>query len=195
LDLAARPGLSTGFKLDRLAQDPALCFELLDQAGVKYSRIELTGPEPECGLRDALTLDQSLTPYSGTLSMSCRLAASLYVWERHVVRPAAERLLGQPISRIETLGSYACRRVNGAREGRWSEHATGDAIDISGFRLADGARVMVEDEFGKDTAEGRFLEEVRTKACDLFSTTLSPDYNALHADHLHLDMGFFTICS
>ena len=31
------------------------------------------------------------------------------------------------------------------------------------------------------------LREVRDGACDLFATTLSPDYNAAHRDHLHLD--------
>ncbi|MDP1909506.1 MAG: extensin family protein, partial [Hyphomicrobium sp.] len=29
--------------------------------------------------------------------------------------------------------------------------------------------------------------DVRDGACRLFSTTLSPDYNAAHADHLHFD--------
>ncbi|TMJ11586.1 MAG: extensin family protein [Alphaproteobacteria bacterium] len=31
------------------------------------------------------------------------------------------------------------------------------------------------------------LRGVRDDACKLFSTTLSPDYNAAHCDHLHLD--------
>lgn len=195
LDLVARPGIATGLKLDRLKHDGAQCFDLLDEAGVEYTHLQQVGPLPECGLTDALRLEKSLTPYSSTLSMTCRLAASLNVWERHVVAPAAERYLGQRVTRIETMGSFSCRRVNGAREGRWSEHATGDAVDISGFRLADGTRVMVKDEFGKATSKGAFLKEVRDKACDLFSATLSPDYNKLHADHLHLDMGFYTVCS
>ncbi len=195
LDLVAKPGLATGYKLDRLASHPEQCFALLDAAGVKYTQLDRDGAQPECGLRNALTLDQSLMPYSSTLSMSCRLAASLHVWERHVVLPAAERELGQTVERIETMGSYSCRRVNNASEGRWSQHATGDAVDISGFRLADGTKIMVKDEFGKDTSKGRFLKEVRDKGCALFSTTLSPDYNKLHADHLHFDMGFASICS
>ena len=40
LDLATRPGIATGFKLDRLASSPPLCFGLLDKAGVKYTRVE-----------------------------------------------------------------------------------------------------------------------------------------------------------
>ncbi|RYY93754.1 MAG: hypothetical protein EON61_24580 [Alphaproteobacteria bacterium] len=76
LDLAAKPGLATGYKLDRLASNPDECFALLDAAGVKYTRVDREGKQPQCGLHNALTLDQSLTPYSSTLSMSCRLAAS-----------------------------------------------------------------------------------------------------------------------
>lgn len=195
LDLTLRPGMVTGFKLDALKSNKPACFALLDQAGVKYTRLDKTSANPACGVADGLTLDQSLTPYSGTLTMSCRLAATLYVWERHVVIPAAEEILGQKVTRIETLGSYSCRRVNSASTGRWSEHAKGEAVDIAGFTLEDGTRVMVEDAFTADSPEGRFLHRVRDQACGLFSATLSPDYNALHADHLHLDMGFSSVCS
>jgi hypothetical protein len=38
-------------------------------------------------------------------------------------------------------------------------------------------------------AKGAFLKDVRDGACPIFSTTLSPDYNDLHRDHLHLDRG------
>lgn len=195
IELSTPPGVFTGFKLDRLAQNPQGCFAALDKIGVAYTRVEREGPQPECHLRNALTLDQSLTPYSATLSMSCSLAAALYVWERHVVIPSAEKHLGSKVTRIETMGAYSCRRVNGAKTGSWSEHATGDAVDISGFTLADGRTILVKDSFGKATSEGRFLAQVRDRACNLFSATLSPDYNALHADHLHLDMGLYTICS
>jgi hypothetical protein len=194
LDLASEPGLATGFKLDRLAQHPQRCFDALDRVDVGYTRISREGAEPECAMENALTLGRSLVPYSATLSMSCPLAAAVYVWERHVVIPAAAEMLDEEITRIETFGSYSCRRVNGARTGRWSEHATGNALDISGFRLA-GRTITVEEHFGEPTAEGRFLEAVRNGACDLFSATLSPDYNAIHHDHLHLDMGLYTICS
>lgn len=195
LDLTLKPGLVTGFKLDSLKHDKPACFALLDEASVGYTRLDRPSENPECGIVDGLTLNQSLTPYSDTLTMSCRLAASLYMWERHVVIPAAEELLGQGVKRVETMGSYSCRRVNGASTGRWSEHAHGEAIDIAGFTLEDGSRVMVEDDFTANDKRGEFLRRVRDEACGLFSTTLSPDYNALHHNHLHLDMGFFAICS
>jgi hypothetical protein len=195
LDLATRPGIATGFKLDRLAQNKQKCFAALDRVGIAYTRVERKGDRAECLLEDALTLDQSLTPYSATLSMSCPLAAAVYVWERHVVIPAAEKYFGQKVSRIEAFGSYSCRRVNNEKTGRWSEHATGDAIDIAGFTLADGSTVMVEGDFNQNSVKGRFLHEVRDRGCDLFSATLSPDYNAAHHNHFHFDMGLYTICS
>ena len=195
LDLTIRPGIATGFKLDALGSNPPLCFALLDRAGVKYTHVDRQSDTPECGIANGLTLDQSLTPYSGTLTMSCRMAATLHLWERHVVMSAAEDILGQPIKRIETLGAYSCRRVNGANTGRWSEHAHGEAVDIAGFTLMDGTSVMVKDDFSANSREGQFLRRVRDKGCGLFSVVLSPDYNAQHADHLHFDMGSFAICS
>ena len=36
-------------------------------------------------------------------------------------------------------------------------------------------------------AEARFLRRIRDDACRIFGTTLSPDYNAVHYDHLHLE--------
>jgi hypothetical protein len=204
VELSREIGFATGFKLDRLSQDPRACFATLDRAGIQYTRLDKAqlikakldkdSSRPECKLDNALTLDRSLTPYSATLSMSCPLAATLYVWERHVVRPAAIKYFGQSVTRIETFGAYSCRRVNGEKTGKWSEHAHGNAVDISGFRLASGRVIMVEDDFGKNTREGRFLKEVRDKACGLFSTTLSPDYNKQHHNHLHFDMGVDTLC-
>ena len=36
--------------------------------------------------------------------------------------------------------------------------------------------------------------DVRDKACRSFGSVLSPDYNAAHADHLHLDMAPWMMC-
>lgn len=74
LDLTVRPGIVTGFNLDTLKHNKSRCFVLLDQAGVSYARLDKPDVNPECGIADGLTLDQSLTPYSTPITMSCRLA-------------------------------------------------------------------------------------------------------------------------
>lgn len=118
---------------------------------------------------------------------SCSLAAGLYLLERRVIQPAAERHFRTGVAAIDHAGSYSCRRLYGRSEGSYSEHATADAIDILGFRLEDGRRVSVLRDWDGDSAEARFLRDVRDGSCRFFSTVLSPDYNAAHADHLHLD--------
>ncbi len=109
------------------------------------------------------------------------------LWLEQAVQPAAERLFNQDVQTIEHYGAYSCRRLYGRDEGPWSEHATGNAVDISGFILADGTRVSVLGDWDGESAKAEFLRTVRDGACSGFSTVLSPDYNAAHADHFHFD--------
>jgi hypothetical protein len=127
--------------------------------------------------------------------MTCQLAAAVAVWRRGSVEPAARELLGSGVREIEHVGVYACRRIYNQREGRPSAHARAAAIDVIGFRLSDGRRVSVARDWSKDSPEGRFLHRVRDDACQVFGTTLSPDYNAAHATHLHLESGWMGLCA
>ncbi|MEX0759910.1 MAG: extensin family protein, partial [Tistlia sp.] len=122
------------------------------------------------------------------------LAAALQLWMREVVQPAARRYLDAEVARIGHLGSYACRRVYGRAAGRPSQHATANAIDIAGFRLADGRRVSVLGGWQGTPAEQAFLKDLHAGACSLFRGVLGPDYNAAHRDHFHLEMGPYGLC-
>jgi len=75
-----------------------------------------------------------------------------------------------------------------------SNHATASALDVVGFRLKGGGQVSVLRDYRDPGPKGAFLREVKTGSCRLFGTTLTPDYNAAHADHYHLDMGMWSIC-
>jgi hypothetical protein len=121
------------------------------------------------------------------LAASCPVAAGLALWEWHVVQPAALRHFGSRVASIDHFGSYSCRRLYGRSEGGWSEHATANAVDIAGFRLENGTRITVIGDWRGEGAKAAFLREVRDGACRLFATVLSPDYNAAHRDHFHLD--------
>ena len=192
LDLNHKPGLASHYKLTQLFRHPSACFNALDATGVLYTRLEDSPPGEACGKYNALTLDRSLTPYSATLSMTCVETAVLYSWERHVARPAAVEILGSPIRQIETYGSFSCRNIAGTD--RKSEHALGNAVDISGFWLEDGRRISVETHWKNGGKEGEFLEAVHDGGCKLFSVTLGPDYNKAHRDHFHFDIGDRRTC-
>ncbi|WP_253183247.1 extensin-like domain-containing protein [Sphingobium phenoxybenzoativorans] len=189
LDLAQPVGQFTGRKLAGLTAHPRTCQDLLAKAGVPFVAMK-PGGEGQCAYADAIrprTAEGAIALDPVDVAPSCPVVAALKLWEWHVVQPAAQRLFGQPVVRITHFGSYSCRRMYGRSSGDFSEHATADAIDISGFILADGRRISVVGDWAGDDPGGLFLRDVRDGACRLFSTVLSPDYNAAHRDHLHLD--------
>jgi hypothetical protein len=98
------------------------------------------------------------------------------------------------VSAIEHFGSYSCRNVYGRPEATRSRHATAEAWDVAGFVLVDGRRIRVARDWQSTKAEAAFLRESRDGACRFFDGVLSPDYNAAHHDHLHLDRGPYRMC-
>jgi hypothetical protein len=128
-----------------------------------------------------------------TPAVSCAMAAALLIWSRQVVEPAARRHLGVRPQTLRSLGSWNCRRVAGTRH--FSEHATANAIDIGGIGMAGSRRIGISADWDGDPHRTGFLHAIRDGGCRLFRTVLSPDYNAAHGDHLHLDMGPWRDCS
>lgn len=74
-----------------------------------------------------------------------------------------------------------------------SEHSTGNAFDISGFKLQSGTLISVRSDWNTGL-KSEFLHRVHDGLCDYFNLTLGPDYNADHKDHFHVDMGFVYGC-
>jgi len=190
LDLGETPGMFTGRKIAALTGDADRCRALLDRAGVRYTRLS-TVRSGQCGYADGVRLTSGGSRAVGFapagVGMACPVAAGLAMLEWSVLQPEAEKHFGTRVRTIEHFGSYSCRRMYGRSEGDWSEHSTADAFDVAGFVLADGTRISVVRDWKGEGAKAAFLHAVRDGACDLFATVLSPDYNAAHRDHLHLD--------
>ncbi|MDP9413557.1 MAG: extensin family protein [Pseudomonadota bacterium] len=191
LDLAQPVGAFTGRKLAELGGEGEKCQALLQRSGVRFNALPPRKSTSQCGYDDAVrfasggALDLAYRPRD--LATSCPVAAALALWEWHVVQPAAIEHFGHKVESIDHFGSFSCRRIYGRSEGSWSEHATANAVDVAGFRLEDGTRITLVGDWKDDGPRSRFLHDVRDGACKLFATVLSPDYNAAHRDHLHLD--------
>jgi hypothetical protein len=194
LDLSRPPGLATRAQFERAADDPQLCRAALTSAGVEFVG------EPDravggCTTENAVRVRDGVTRLSPPAPvMTCPVALAYVGWERHVVDPAARELLGAPVARIEHYGTYACRNVYGRAEGRRSQHAGANAVDIHTFALSNGRQVSVQPHYRLEDERGAFLRRVRDGACDWFHGTLGPDYNAAHRDHFHLDFGHYRLC-
>lgn len=194
-DLSSPPGPFFRMQIASLSKDGDACFALLREAGIEVDRLPDRRTEAGCGWEAAAQVSPGDLAYGRGFVAVCPLVAALAAFERHVVEPAAREHLGAGLARMDHLGSYACRNVYGRTAGRRSQHATANALDIAGFRLENGRTVTLDRDWGGSDEEARFLAAVRDGACDIFGGVLGPDYNAAHADHFHLDLGPYRICS
>lgn len=194
LDVRLEPNLLTPFKLSRLKDDPALCDLALGSSSLRFSRQADSDPSARCPLQNTLRIQGGDIALSSSFLASCPLAVAYALFDIHTLQPAAQAVFGQRVARIDHLGSFACRNVYNRANSRLSQHATANALDIAGFRLADGQRINLLKDWNDDGEKGRFLRLVRDGACKNFSTVLGPEYNAAHRDHFHLDMGLWQVC-
>ena len=102
--------------------------------------------------------------------------------------PAARYYLGAPVIQLKVAASYSCRPMNNVEGAHLSEHGHANAVDISGFVLADGRTVMVKTGWWGAFAERTFLRAAHRGACDTFTTVLGPSHDVNHRDHFHLDL-------
>ena len=114
----------------------------------------------------------------------CSLAESLAAM--------AAELAEAGVSDVSYLGIYGCRLVAGTSN--LSEHGRGRAFDLGAVRLSDGRTFTVLTDWEKGTEDpvtpaGQFLRQLAEELYEegIFNIILTPDYNAAHANHLHMD--------
>jgi len=76
-------------------------------------------------------------------TVTCAVASALSVWLSRTVQPHAKTLIGSPVVKLHNATSYSCRNRYGSVKAPLSEHALANALDISEFVFASGARVTV----------------------------------------------------
>jgi len=183
------------WQMRQLSGDRAQCLAALHGAReLDFTRLQDRRIDDRCGFTNVVRADRQPVRFAPRVTATCGLEAALY-WFQQELAPIARAQMHTDLVGIDQLGTFSCRNINGADDGRRSQHATANAIDIAGFRFSDGRRATVLHDYGKPTAEGRFLDRAHDAACRIFGTVLGPRYNRLHADHYHLDMGGFSFCS
>lgn len=152
---------------------------------------EIDGPGI-CGLTEPFmvgALAGDSVQLDSVATLDCPMVAALDEWVAKVVQPVAQARFGQSVAQIDTMGAYSCRGMNGQAGAKISEHAFGNALDVGGFRLADGRRITVVHDWTRgDDQTQAFLRDVHAGACESFTTVLGPGSNAFHYNHIHVDL-------
>jgi hypothetical protein len=119
------------------------------------------------------------------LFVACPMALS--------IDKASEMLAARGGTDLIHYGTYNCRVIAGTET--LSEHGLARALDIGAIRRNNGDVYTVLTDWEKDqpsptTAAGKFLKELVQAYHDdkVFNIILTPDYNAAHADHFHVDL-------
>jgi len=137
-----------------------------------------------CGLSGGV----SVTAVAGVrlstpAQIDCTTAKALKTWVEDGVIPAIGRR-GGGLAELEVVASYTCRPRNNVPGAKVSEHGAGRAVDVAGFKLADGSTLTVARDW---TRESTLMRAIHAAACGPFGTVLGPRADANHRDHFHVD--------
>jgi len=173
------------------AEDACIAQNLIHLSAYVEPEQEIDGPGI-CGLTRPFKVSALLdgeVGFNSAYTLDCPMIAALNDWVKDMVQPEAQARFNERVVEIESFGTYSCRGINGEAGSRLSEHAFGNAIVVSGFRLADGREISVMRDWpGGDAQAQAFLRDVHAGACTYFTTALGPGYNFLHYNHFHLDL-------
>ena len=149
------------------------CLADLEERGVKFKSLGTSAENDICTIYDAVTIRNfPNTKMSGAVTLNCQTAIDLADWFEEI-----------EAKEVKHMGSYNCRKVRGSSH-FWSQHSFGSAIDISHINGAS----LKEDWF-KNNENSSYLKQAGKDACHYFSNVLTPETNAAHHDHFHLDNG------
>lgn len=169
----------------------AACRTALREIGATFEDATAVTDGPACGIEKPVLLKAlprgiKVTPEA---TVRCETALQLARWMDGAVKPSLSAAMpGETITGLSQASSYVCRNRNNADEGRISEHAFGNAIDIAGFALKSGKTITIRPADKDSTIEGAFQRAVTEAACLYFTTVLDPGSDTAHENHLHLDV-------
>ncbi len=171
------------------------CLADLDALHVRYRRLPDQNFPGGCQQIGTVQISDIGIPVTNLGPVTCPLARAMTHWVREAVQPAARVWMSSQVTKVETLGSYSCRPVNGVAGNKLSEHAFANAVDVSGFDFANGRQVTVLAAWNGQDPDGHdFIRAAFGSGCRHFTKILGPQANALHANHFHLDMGRGDYC-
>jgi hypothetical protein len=168
---------------------PSACrLALTDEIAIAPSIPDIHGPGG-CGGEDLVRLEAVVLPDKRQVALKpaatlrCAMASEIAAWVRSDIAPLTTSL-GSVISVLDNFDSFECRGRNRVAGAPLSEHGRANALDVRGFKLADGRSIGLTDR----TVPREVRETVLHSVCTRFTTVLGPGSDGYHEDHIHLDL-------
>nr|WP_237682028.1 extensin family protein [Agrobacterium vitis] len=178
-----------------MTEDPQAynqCLTDLKAAGAQFTERPRIDDGDGCGIDKPLEVTEILPGVSlkPKATLRCAAALELSEWMRTLVIPAADQALPDKgrLTAVDQASSYICRNRNSRSDGKMSEHAKGNALDIAGFEFEKGDVPMKIVPDSEPTLPGAFQRTINSSACLYFTTVLAPGADETHKDHMHLDL-------
>ena len=146
--------------------------------------------EGDCGMDQPLkvtALANGSVRITPEPTLGCPLTDALETWVANYVQPAARAGFNADVVEIQQISAYACRNRNNFGK-ELSEHAFGNALDISAFKLSNGRTIEIQNGWKGDDRDQAFLRKAFAGACQQFVTVLGPGSNIMHYNHFHMDL-------
>ncbi|WP_416795497.1 extensin family protein [Ciceribacter azotifigens] len=168
------------------------CMTELTSLGAAFRTLPRIDDGNGCGIDKpvAMTRLSSDVTIEPEVTARCETLLQLARMTRDLVGPAAR--LGLPemgkLKAVHQASGYVCRKRNGADTGKISEHARGNAVDISALEFDKGPVPMKIVASEVSDLAAAFQRALNAAACLYFTTVLSPGSDDAHRDHMHLDV-------
>ncbi len=135
------------------AENACFARKLVTPSAYVEPSTEIDGPGT-CGMTRPLNvsaLGNGTIGLDRVLTIDCPMIPALEAWLNEVVQPDAQARFGQKVATLNVFGAYSCRSIDNIAGAGLSEHAFGNAVDVSGFTL----RRRAGDRFRARLEEGR----------------------------------------
>lgn len=170
------------------------CLANLRNSGAQFDAVATPVGNGRCSVENPVRFHNIQTAAGEILLpdspvLSCRFARQFALWLSDTGAALVSTHLDRKLAKISTGPGYECRGRNGDASAKLSEHASGNAVDITTITTEDGRNIQVSDAGNPASPSFKLLRGLRTTACGYFSTVLGPGSNEAHASHFHFDMG------
>lgn len=170
------------------------CLAALRTSNVEFETVATPVSNGTCQVAMPVRLLAVLTPRGRVVlpdkpTLNCRFARQFALWLSDAGAAVVAAQMNTTLAKVSTGPGYECRGRNGDASAKLSEHASGNAVDITTLATADGRTIRISDAIVTTSPAFQLLRGLRTTACGYFTTVLGPGANAAHASHFHFDMG------